>query len=64
MIGENAQQMVLEGAFDVKGTVENGGYKKNCRNISAARLKTFQTKNSVFCMEERFRMEAGAVRSE
>lgn len=28
MIGENAQQMVLEGALDVKGTVENGGYKK------------------------------------
>lgn len=28
MIGENAQQMVLEGALDVNGTVENGGYKK------------------------------------
>jgi len=28
MIGENAQQMVLEGALDIKGTVENGGYKK------------------------------------
>ena len=28
MIGENAQQMVLECALDVKGTVENGGYKK------------------------------------
>ena len=28
MIGENAQQMVLEGTLDVKGTVENGGYKK------------------------------------
>ena len=28
MIGENAQQMVLEGSLNVKGTVENGGYNK------------------------------------